>query len=44
MNSGTFSVFEDVKVELNGKEIGLIRSQEPNHKYGDENRPEVQHH
>ena len=41
MNSGTFSVFEDVKVELNGKEIGLIRSQEPNHKYGDENRPEV---
>ena len=42
MNSGTFSVFEDVKVELNGKEIGLIRSQEPNHKYGDENRPEVQ--
>jgi len=42
MTSGTFSVFEDVKVELNGKEIGLIRSQEPNHKYGDENRPEVQ--
>ena len=42
MNSGTFSIFEDVKVELNGKEIGLIRSQEPNHKYGDENRPEVQ--
>ena len=42
MNSGTFSVFEDVKVELNGREIGLIRSQEPNHKYGDENRPEVQ--
>ena len=42
MNSGTFSVFEDVKVELNGKEIGLIRSQEPNHKYGDQNRPEVQ--
>ena len=42
MNSGTFSIFEDVKVELNGKEIGLIRSQEPNHKYGDQNRPEVQ--
>ena len=42
MNSGTFSVFEDVKVELNGREIGLIRSQEPNHKYGDESRPEVQ--
>ena len=42
MVSGTFSVFEDVKVELNGTEIGLIRSQEPNHKYGDENRPEVQ--
>ena len=44
MNSGTFSIFEDVKIELNGKEIGLIRSQEPNHKYGDENRPEFKHH
>ena len=40
MTSGTFSVFEDVKVEVNGKQIGLIRSQSPNHKYGDESRPE----
>ena len=41
MTSGTFTVFEDVKVELNGVEIGLIRSQEPNHKFGDLSRPEV---
>ena len=40
MSSGTFSVFENVKVEVNGKQIGLIRSQEPNHKFGDESRPE----
>ena len=40
MSSGTFSIFEDVKVEINGTEIGLIRSQEPNHKFGDESRPE----
>ena len=40
MASGTFSVFEDVKVEINGSQIGLIRSQSPNHKYGDESRPE----
>ena len=41
MSSGTFSVFEDVRVELNGTQIGLIRSQAPNHKFGDEARPEV---
>ena len=41
MTSGTFTVFEDVKVELNGVEIGLLRSQEPNHKFGDLSRPEV---
>ena len=41
MSSGTFSVFEDVKVEVNGTQIGLIRSQSPNHKFGDEARPEV---
>ena len=40
MASGTFSVFEDVKVEVNGTQIGLLRSQSPNHKYGDEARPE----
>ena len=40
MASGTFSVFEDVKVEINGSQIGLIRSQSPNHKFGDESRPE----
>ena len=41
MSSGTFLVFEDVRVELNGVQIGLIRSQSPNHKFGDESRPEV---
>ena len=41
MSSGTFSVFEDVKVEVNGTQIGLIRSQAPNHKFGDSARPEV---
>ena len=40
MASGTFSVFEDVKIEVNGFQIGLIRSQSPNHKFGDESRPE----
>ena len=40
MSSGTFSVFEDIKVEKGGKQIGLMRSQEPNHKFGDESRPE----
>ena len=42
MSSGTFSILEDVKVELNGTQIGLMRSQEPNHKIGDESRPEFQ--
>ena len=42
MSSGTFSILEDVKVELNGAQIALIRSQEPNHKIGDESRPEFQ--
>ena len=41
MSSGVFSVFEDVKVEVNGNEIGLFRSQAPNHKFGDSSRPEV---
>ena len=41
MSSGTFSVFEDVRVELNGTQIGLIRSQSPSHKFGDSDRPEV---
>ena len=41
MSSGTFRVFEDIKVEVNGTQIGLIRSQAPNHKFGDNDRPEV---
>ena len=41
MSSGTFTVLEDIKVELNGTQIGLMRSQAPNHKFGDTDRPEV---
>ena len=40
MSSGTFTVLEDIKVELGGTQIGLIRSQAPNHKFGDTDRPE----
>ena len=40
MSSGTFTVLEDIKVELGGTQIGLMRSQAPNHKFGDTDRPE----
>ena len=39
--SGTFSVFENVKVEIGGKQVGFMRIQRPNHKFGDTNRPDV---
>ena len=42
MSSGTFTNFEDVQISINGKRIGLIRSQAPNHKIGDDARPEFQ--
>ena len=42
MSRGTFTNFEDVQVTVNGKRIGLIRSQAPNHKIGDDARPEFQ--
>ena len=41
MTSGTFSVFENAKVEVDGEEIAFIRIQKPNHKYGDSSRPDV---
>ena len=41
MTSGTFSVFENAKVEVDGEQIGFIRIQKPNHKYGDSSRPDV---
>ena len=41
MVSGTFNVFENAKIEVNGEEIGFIRLQKPNHKFGDASRPDV---
>ena len=41
MVSGTFNVFEDVNIELNGTQIAFARIQQPNHKFGDSSRPDV---
>ena len=41
MSSGTFKVFENAKVEINGEQIGFMRIQKPNHKFGDSSRPDV---
>ena len=41
MVSGTFSVFEDINIELNGAQIAFARIQQPNHKFGDTSRPDV---
>ena len=41
MVSGTFNVFEDIKVRKNGDRIGFMRIQKPNHKFGDTDRPDV---
>ena len=42
MKSGTFTVGEDVKIQtINGDQIGLVKLQKPNHKFGDINSPEV---
>ena len=41
MVSGTFRVFEDIKVRKNGDRIGFMRIQKPNHKFGDTDRPDV---
>jgi len=41
MSAGTFVIFEDAKILLNGKQIGYVRIQKPNHKFGDNGRPEV---
>ena len=42
MVSGTFTAFEDIKVTKGGDRIGLMRIQRPNHKFGDQNRPDVE--
>ena len=41
MSSGTFNVFENAKIEVNGERIGYVRLQKPNHKFGDSSRPDV---
>ena len=41
MVSGTFRVFEDIKIRKNGDRIGFMRIQKPNHKFGDVDRPDV---
>ena len=41
MTTGTFTVFENAKIELNGTQIGYIRVQKPNHKFGDTDRPDI---
>ena len=41
MVSGTFNVFENAKIEVDGEQIGFVRLQRPNHKFGDTSRPDV---
>ena len=41
MQSGTFQVFEDARIYFGGKQIGYIRIQQPNHKFGDTTRPDI---
>jgi len=41
MVSGTFSVFEDINIEIDGTQIGFARTKQPNHKFGDSSRPDV---
>ena len=41
MQSGTFQVFEDARIYHGGQQIGYIRIQRPNHKFGDTTRPDI---
>ena len=41
MSAGSFVIFENAKILLNGKQIGYVRIQKPNHKFGDIGRPDV---
>ena len=41
MVTGTFTIFENARIELNGQQIGYIRIQRPNHKFGDSQRPDI---
>ena len=41
MSAGSFTIFENAKILLNGEQIGYVRIQKPNHKFGDIGRPDV---
>ena len=41
MTAGSFIIFENAKILLNGDQIGYIRIQRPNQKYGDTTRPDI---
>ena len=41
MVSGTFNIFENAKIEVDGEQIGFVRLQKPNHNFGDTSRPDV---
>ena len=41
MSAGSFIIFENARILLNGDQIGYVRIQRPNHKFGDTNRPDV---
>jgi len=41
MSAGSFIIFENARIELNGEQIGYVRIQRPNHKFGDSQRPDV---
>ena len=41
MNAGSFIIFENAKILLNGDQIGYIRIQRPNQKFGDTTRPDI---
>ena len=41
MNAGSFIIFENAKILLNGEQIGFVRIQRPNQKFGDTTRPDI---
>ena len=41
MTAGSFIIFENAKILLNGEQIGYVRIQTPNHKFGDTKRPDI---
>ena len=41
MSAGSFTIYENAKILLNGEGIGYVRIQKPNHKFGDIGRPDV---